>query len=171
MRTLLALTALSLGGCFSSSATPCEPPGTQIAAPRAAGCLTIDEDKLLMVRTAEGWAIPGGHVESGETSDVTAVRETLEEAGVGVVAGPPACAVPSKGFVAHVCVATGDTTPHPDGSEASDARWFSAEEIKQIPATDLRFPDQMPAYVAAIEGAIAARKALQSGAPPPAPPE
>lgn len=171
MRALLVLPLLSLGGCTTSTDAACEAPGTQVAVARSAGCLTIDEDRLLLVRTSDGWAIPGGSVESGESSDVAAVRETLEESGVGVVAGPAACAVPSKGFVAHVCVATGDTTPHPDGLEVSEARWFDADALRALPARDLRYPGQVAAYLAAIEGAVNARKALQSGAPAPTPPE
>lgn len=41
-----------------------------------------DEQLLLTCLVKRGWDIPGGHIEPGETPDQTAVRETMEEAGV-----------------------------------------------------------------------------------------
>ncbi|WP_019632466.1 NUDIX hydrolase [Actinomadura atramentaria] len=49
--------------------------------------LVTREDKVLMVRNADTWSLPGGRRESGETFADAAVRETLEETGLKVRAG------------------------------------------------------------------------------------
>ncbi|MBN2688089.1 MAG: NUDIX hydrolase, partial [Deltaproteobacteria bacterium] len=58
------------------------------------GAVVIKERKVLLVRRgippSEGlWAIPGGHVELGETLQETAEREILEETGIVISAGEP----------------------------------------------------------------------------------
>ncbi|MGW0885404.1 NUDIX domain-containing protein [Streptomyces sp. NPDC002671] len=44
--------------------------------------------RVLMVRNKDTWSLPGGRREAGETLAEAAVRETKEEAGVVVEAGP-----------------------------------------------------------------------------------
>lgn len=52
------------------------------------GAVVIQDDKVLLVRQAEGhslagqWTIPWGVVEANEQPEKTAVRETIEESGV-----------------------------------------------------------------------------------------
>ncbi len=50
---------------------------------RTAYAIAFDGDRFLMVwhKGREGWEMPGGHVEDGETSAEAATRETVEEAG------------------------------------------------------------------------------------------
>ncbi|MFK7928756.1 MAG: NUDIX hydrolase [Myxococcota bacterium] len=166
MRTLLLL--LLLPACMATPPATCDAPGTQVATPKAAGCIAIDQGRLLMVRNTGGWTIPAGYIDAGESSSQAAVRETLEEAGVTVMAGLPLCAVVESGFVAHVC-ATPDTlpTPRPDGSETTDARWFTPDDLRALPASELRFPAQREQWLQAMQGAAAAQKRLESGAPAP----
>ncbi len=110
------LAVVFVGGCPSDPPALCEPPGTQVADPFAAGCIAVHDGRLLMIQGQDGrWSIPAGKIESGESTAQAALRETREEAGVAVTVGDPFCAVPSKSFVAHICTVAGDATPKPDG--------------------------------------------------------
>lgn len=151
-RRLVFVVALaSFAACQDDPPAPCAPPGTQVTAPRAAGCLAVHEGALLVVRTREGWSIPGGYVEDGETSAEAAVRETREEAGVVVGAGPAYCAVASKAFVAHRCrVVSPRPEPRPDAVESFEARWMDAAALRALQEDMLRFPAQRDAYLRAL---------------------
>lgn len=50
---------------------------------RTAYAVAFSGDRFLMVwhRRRNGWEMPGGHVEAGETSEQACVREFMEEAG------------------------------------------------------------------------------------------
>ncbi len=50
---------------------------------RTAYAIAFDGDRFLMVwhNKRNGWEMPGGHVEEGETSEQAATREFMEEAG------------------------------------------------------------------------------------------
>jgi 8-oxo-dGTP diphosphatase len=49
------------------------------------GCIVVRDGKLLLVQNQRGfWSTPCGHLDFGESPDVCAARETLEETGVSV---------------------------------------------------------------------------------------
>ncbi|MEZ4235106.1 MAG: NUDIX domain-containing protein [Myxococcota bacterium] len=138
-------------GCGRAPA-PCEPPGTQVPSPRAAGCVVVVDHEVLLVQQLDGrWTIPAGYVDPGEDSAQAAVRETWEEAKVRVRAGPPYCAVPANRFVAHACVVDGAPAPAGDGSETRDARFFGRDALAALPDSALRFPAQRAAWLRALE--------------------
>ena len=53
---------------------------------RTAYAIAFKDDRFLMVwhKGRNGWEMPGGHVEEGETSEQAAKREFLEEAGYDI---------------------------------------------------------------------------------------
>jgi ADP-ribose pyrophosphatase YjhB (NUDIX family) len=58
-----------------------------------AGCLVIDQGKVLLLRRGimpqiGKWTFPGGYVDLGETPETAAVRETAEEVRLSVQLGP-----------------------------------------------------------------------------------
>jgi ADP-ribose pyrophosphatase YjhB (NUDIX family) len=126
--------------------SPCEPPGTQVDRARAAGCVVVVDDQLLLIRGSEGWSIPGGYVDGQEPASAAAARETAEEAGLAVRALSPTCASEAKAFVAFTCEPTGTLALRPDGRETTDARWFTAEALRALADDELRFPEQREAY-------------------------
>jgi 8-oxo-dGTP pyrophosphatase MutT (NUDIX family) len=158
--------------CSTGASTACEPPGTQVTTPRSAGCIAVDGGRLLLVQDRSGrWSIPGGSLQAGETTELGAVRETLEEAGVAAIAGPPVCAVPANDFVAHACVVADAGTVRPDGVETTAARWMARDEVAALTPAQLRYPDQKPIYVVILDAATQAEVRATSGAAaPPAPP-
>ena len=106
--------------------------------------LTLDaEGRLLLIRRGrppfEGdWALPGGFVELGETTEEACVRETLEETGVQVeieslfgvfskIGRDPRGHTVS---VAYRCRPRGGIAR--GGDDAADARWFTRAEIGEL---------------------------------------
>ena len=102
------------------------------------GCIVVCDGKLLLVRNQRGfWSTPGGHLDFGESPDVCAARETLEETGVSVSniefvaitndvlrdAGKHYLTVWMRGDAEGVCAEIGDT------AEINQLGWFSPDEL------------------------------------------
>ena len=101
-------------------------------------------DRIVLVRRKnppEGWAIPGGFVEVGETVETAAVREALEETGLavelvmllGVYSDPSRD--PRFHTVGTVYVGRADGKPA-GGDDAAEARLFGEEDLPSPIAFD-----------------------------------
>ena len=112
-----------------------------------AGAIVRDGDgRLLLIRRGQEpgrglWSLPGGRCEPGEDAAAAAVRETYEETGLVVTAGPLVGRVerPGPGGVTYViddlaCTVTGGTLRA--GDDADEARWVDAGELATLPVTD-----------------------------------
>ncbi|MHB8586240.1 MAG: NUDIX domain-containing protein [Thermoplasmatota archaeon] len=123
--------------------TPSHPPSPRLAA----DAVLIKGEEVLLVRRkydpyAGSWAIPGGFVEVGETTEAAAVRELLEETQLrgtivtllGVYSDP---ARDPRGHVvgiAYVCGVAGlvfGIEPK-GGDDAADARWFHLDALPPL---------------------------------------
>jgi len=121
------------------------------AGPRTAvGAIVFRDDKVLLVRRANPpgqglWAIPGGRVELGETLKEAARREVREETGVIINPKEPVYVFEvierddEGGIRFHYVIIdllaeylSGVVNP---GTDASEARWISSEELKELPVT------------------------------------
>ena len=101
-------------------------------------------DRIVLVRRKyppEGWAIPGGFVETGETVESAAVREALEETGLpvtlvallGVYSDP--ARDPRHPTISTVYVGRANGTPA-GGDDAAEARLFSEADLPSPIAFD-----------------------------------
>lgn len=112
------------------------------------GAIVIKDDKVLLVKRgippSKGlWAIPGGHVELGETLQETAEREILEETGIVIKAQKPAYAFDlierdDLGKIRYHYIVVDLMAEYISGEplgadDALEARWLSWEAIKKLP--------------------------------------
>ncbi|GIF00740.1 NUDIX domain-containing protein [Paractinoplanes rishiriensis] len=121
-----------------------------IQLPSVSVIVVDDRARLLLVRHAghrDGWAVPGGAVDIGESPAQAAVREIREETGFQI--GRPRLLDVLGGADYEVTYANGDRvayvtavyqagiaggTPVPDREEISELGWFTPREL---PGTEL----------------------------------
>jgi 8-oxo-dGTP pyrophosphatase MutT (NUDIX family) len=119
-----------------------------LVVPSVTGLVLDDDGRVLLVRVTNGgvWVAPGGAVDPDEAPQDAVVREVWEESGVhveptrlcGVFGGPEFRVTYANGdesayvMAVYECRPIGGT-PHPDGEETTDARWFAPAELASIP--------------------------------------
>ncbi|HEY1458045.1 MAG TPA: NUDIX domain-containing protein [Solirubrobacteraceae bacterium] len=115
--------------------------------PSVAVLVWDESGRLLLVRDLDTgrWQTIGGAIEPDESPQQAALRETSEEAGIGVrltglrgaVGGPGfRISYPNGDQVAYVsCVFDAQLSEgeiRPDGEETSAVRWFSNDELAEL---------------------------------------
>lgn len=112
----------------------------------ASAVITDDRGRVLLVLRGEEpekgrWSVPGGSAEPGETPAQTAAREAFEETGLRVSIGRELWTVEvptAEGdgvFEIHDFAATVTEGTLAAGDDAADARWFTSEELDEVPLT------------------------------------
>lgn len=110
-----------------------------------AGCLPVFAGQILLCRRniepRKGyWTLPAGFMEEGETLQQGAARETLEEAGINVTAGPllSMISVPHISQVHIFFLAQMDSAQHASStSESTEIKLFAPQDI---PWDEIAFP-------------------------------
>lgn len=126
--------------------------------------IDLDDGSALLVDhiSADLWLPPGGHVESDEHPADTARREMQEELGIEsallrgletptfLTVTPTVEMVPAHTDVSlWFCVPGHRSTPlHPDLTEFRSARWWTPEEVLELP--EVRFDPHYRRFVAKI---------------------
>ncbi len=142
-----------LAGCGVQASPPCpEARMAQSYAP-SAGCLALQDGKLLVVQDRRGkLSPPGGSAQDGESAQCTAFRETWEETGL-VLEPAELLAVFETGFHLYFCehhVASGEIDP-PERFEVRDAFYLAPNDFEQW---EWRFPGQEQALKSLTETAL-----------------
>lgn len=114
----------------------------------AVGAVVFRDDQVLLVRrgkppAADQWAIPGGRVNLGETLREAAEREIREETGILIRALEPVFQFESihrdsDGRIRFHYVIIDLSGTYLDGEiqpgdDATDARWVSRSELRELP--------------------------------------
>lgn len=106
----------------------------------------IRDGRVLLIHRKnppEGWALPGGFVDYGESAETAAARELLEETGLkatslkllGVYSDPHRDPRFHTFGAVYLGTATGEVKA---GDDAADARWWPVDQLPEAVAFDHR---------------------------------
>lgn len=150
-----ALICLALAGCGVAAEPPCPPELDQTMQAPSAGCMALQQGKLLVVENRKGrLSPPGGSAESGESAQCTAFRETWEETGLRLQP-TELLAVFDTGFHLYHCrhhEGSGEIDP-PQRFEVRDAFYLAPDDFNDW---EWRFPGQEEALRVLAEQAATA---------------
>ena len=124
------ITSFILSAC--SQQPTCSLASGDMGAP-SAGCLVVDNGELLLVKVMGGsYGPPGGSVDSDESAQCAAERETWEETGVQVSAGELAAEF-DNGFHLYWCEAiSGREIEISRPIEIQHADWYAPELFRHL---------------------------------------
>ena len=106
------------------------------------GALIIEKNKILLMKRQgrlfpNYWSLPGGQVEQGEDVITAIKREVQEEINCTFVPETDVNVSHYENNEQHIIsiIIKGSMkgTPRPDHQEASDMRWYTYEELQQLP--------------------------------------
>ena len=100
------------------------------------GIIQSSNNRFLLVkgRHSGKWSFPKGHIEPGETALECVCREVREETGFQILPAPIRC-FPLRGGTYYLFWMPVEIQPQPrDQREIEESRWFTVDEIKQLPA-------------------------------------
>jgi ADP-ribose pyrophosphatase YjhB (NUDIX family) len=122
-----------------------------ILVPSVSTLVRDDGGRVLLVyeEDADGWSTPGGSIDIDEVPEIAARREVLEETGLvvrtegilTVLGGPEFHAHYKNGDeVAYVATVyrgiVEEGTLRPDGDEVTAAKWFTVDELRDLPLSN-----------------------------------
>jgi ADP-ribose pyrophosphatase YjhB (NUDIX family) len=137
-----------LAACSTEQAPPCNFEGAPDQSP-SAGCLVVHDGDLLLVKNQQNkFGPPGGMVDSGESSQCAAERETFEETGVEVVAREQFRQF-ANGFRLYWCEPV-SPAPTPRILQRLEIREVGFYPPSEFDALVWRFPEQAEMYVDAL---------------------
>ena len=148
-----------IAGSTEAPAPPvsCSTVDTRIAAYGFIYDLSVNGGSLLLTHWNEngrsGWTLPGGGLEDYETAEQAAVREIREESGYDAVLDgllgvdsmfirpEDRYVVTGRGFhalrIIYLARVVGGELANEIGGSSDEARWFSLEEVAQVPTVSL----------------------------------
>ena len=116
--------------------------------PFACDIILIEDKKILLIRRANPpfkgeWALPGGMIEDGESSEECAAREMLEETGlkVEIVELSGLYSDPNRdprGVIAAAYMARRVGGALKAGDDAGGAAWFALDDLPKLAADHSR---------------------------------
>ena len=130
----------------------------------ASSCV-IDNNKILMVQENKSdiqglWDLPGGKVKINEDIKQAAIRETLEETGYNIDLDNILLIqnyITNRGVLLIIyfyATLSGSRQVEYRKSEISNVKWFTLEEIKNIPKKNIRGGDGIDKILYNIENQI-----------------